>query len=54
MEDLSKWVAFGAALHGLALTICNLTPTPKDDEAMRQFYRVIELFAGIWLPMAKR
>ncbi len=46
-------IALALAIHGVALAVVNITPTPKDDEAMRRFYKVLELFAGIG-PMAKR
>ncbi len=49
------------AIHGVAMLICNLTPSPKDDEtagaagtAMRQAYRALEMIAGIISPLAKR
>lgn len=60
MSHLPECVALAIAVHGLALAIVNLTPTPKDNEALGSIsavavkvYRVIELLAGIG-PMAKR
>lgn len=60
MSHLPEYVALAIAVHGLALAIVNLTPTPKDNEALGSIsavavkvYRVIELLAGIG-PMAKR
>ena len=47
-------LALGAALHGLALVIVNLTPTPKDDEAYAKLYKVIEVIAGIITRIAKK
>ena len=54
MDDLSRYVALAIAVHGLALVIVNLTPTPKDNAALSaasklvvRGYRVIELLAGI-------
>ena len=48
-------------LHVLALCIVNLTKTPKRAltefggyTSTRRFYRVIELFAGLITPLAKR
>lgn len=41
------------AAHALALTIVNLTPTPKDDEVLAKVYSVIEWVAGIVTPKAK-
>jgi hypothetical protein len=61
MKDLSEYVAIAVAIHGLALAIVNLTPTPKDDEALDNYsrvvvkaYRAIELLAGIISPRVKR
>jgi hypothetical protein len=42
------------AIHAAALAIVNLTPTPEDDKAVAKFYRVIEIFAGIFSKLAKR
>jgi len=39
-----------AALHGLAVAVVNLTPTPKDDAIVAKAYRVIEVLAGILVP----
>lgn len=47
-------VAAMFAVHAAALAIVNLTPTPKDDEAVAKFYRVIELLAGIITKVAKQ
>jgi hypothetical protein len=41
------------AVHALALAICNLTPSPKDDEAVAKYYRVLEILAGIVTRLAK-
>jgi hypothetical protein len=50
-----------AAIHALAVAIVNLTPTPRDDEAVAGFqrgavkaYRLLEIAAGIIGPLAKR
>ena len=50
---LHEMIQLLLALHGVALVIVNLTPTPKDDEALRSIYKVLELFAGVG-PIAKR
>ena len=54
MDDLSRYVTLAVAIHGLALVIVNLTPTPKDNAALGaasklvvRGYRVVELLAGI-------
>jgi hypothetical protein len=41
------------AVHGVAVAITNLTPTPDDDAAVRKAYRVIEIIAGIISRKAK-
>jgi hypothetical protein len=54
-------VALAAAIHGLALVIVNLTPTPKDNAALSnaarvavRAYRVLEILAGVVSPRVKR
>lgn len=61
LRHLPEIVTVAVALHGLALAIVNLTPTPKDNEALGnaarvavKLYRVIEILAGIISPLAKR
>lgn len=61
MDRLPEYIALAVAIHGVALIICNLTPTPKDDAALGsvsltavKLYRVLELIAGIVTPLAKR
>lgn len=61
MDRLSDYVALAIALHGVALVIVNMTPTPKDNEALDNYrrlvvktYRVIEIIAGIVSPRVKR
>ena len=61
LHHLSDAVTVIAAAHALALAIVNLTPTPKDDEALDAItkvgvkaYRAIEILAGIIGPLAKR
>ncbi len=45
-------VLFGA--HALAVAICNLTPTPRDDAYVAQAYRVIEIAAGLLTKKVKQ
>lgn len=56
-ENWEAFLAVLAALHGLAVAIVNLTPTPKDDETLAKIYskiyRVIEILAGICTKLAK-
>lgn len=61
MKHLSDYVALAVAIHGVALVVVNMTPTPKDDEALRDYsrlavklYRAIEILAGIVSPLAKK
>lgn len=61
MEHFPEYVALAVAIHGVALIIVNLTPTPKDNEALDtidslavKLYRVLEIAAGIVTPLAKR
>ena len=61
MDRLSEYVALAVALHGVALVIVNMTPTPKDNEALDNYrrivvkaYRAIEILAGIVSPRVKR
>jgi hypothetical protein len=42
------------AAHAVAIAIVNLTPTPKDNEQVAKFYKVIEIFAGIITKLAKK
>lgn len=61
MSHLPEYVALAIAIHGLALAIVNITPTPKDNEALDTYsrvlvklYRAVEILAGIIGPLAKR
>lgn len=61
MNQFGEYVALAIALHGVALVIVNITPTPKDNEALSntrrlavKLYRAIELLAGIVGPLVKR
>jgi len=61
MDRLSEYVALVVAIHGVAVVVVNLTPTPKDNEALDAYsrlavklYRAVEILAGIVSPLAKR
>jgi hypothetical protein len=61
MDRLTDLVALAVAIHGVALVIVNMTPTPKDNKALNEYtrllvklYRVIEVVAGIISPKVKR
>jgi hypothetical protein len=43
--NISKYVETALAIHAAASAITALTPTPKDDSAVRKLYRIIELLA---------
>lgn len=52
---IAEYVAVAIAVHGAAVAIVNITPTPKDNEALGTIqriavkaYRAIELLAGIF------
>ncbi len=61
MSNFQEYIALAAAIHAVAVLVVNLTPTPKDDEALGNYtrvvvktYRAIEILAGIISPRAKR
>ncbi len=61
MDRFADYVALAVAIHGVAVVVVNLTPTPKDDEALDTYrrlavksYRALEILAGIITPLAKR
>lgn len=61
MDRIADYVALAVAIHGLALVIVNLTPTPKDNVALSnaarvavRAYRVLEILAGVVSPRVKR
>lgn len=61
MNRFADYVALAIAIHGVAVIVVNLTPTPKDNEALDTYsrmavklYRAIEILAGIISPLAKR
>ena len=58
---IAEYFAVAIAIHGAAVAIVNLTPTPKDDEALGNYtrmavklYRAIEILAGVVTPLVKR
>lgn len=60
MDKIADYVALAVAIHGAALVIVNITPTPKDNEDLDTFtrilvkvYRAIEILAGIATSKAK-
>ena len=53
-QNWTELVGVAAAVHVLALTIVNLTPTPKDDAVYGKVYKAIELLAGIVTKLVKK
>ena len=60
-DRIAEYVAVAIAVHGAAVAIVNLTPTPKDDEALGRYtriavklYRAVEILAGVVTPFVKR
>lgn len=61
MDRISDYVALAVAIHGVALVIVNMTPTPKDNQALSNYrrlaiklYRAVEILAGVVSPLVKR
>lgn len=60
-SSIAEYVAVAVGVHAAAVAIVNITPTPKDNETLGKYsrmvvklYRAIELLAGIITPLAKR
>jgi hypothetical protein len=60
-DQIAEYIAAAIAIHAAAVAIVNLTPTPKDNEALSRyskmavkFYRTIEILAGVITPLVKR
>jgi len=58
---IAEYVAVAIAVHGAAVAFVNLTPTPRDNEALGEYsrmavklYRAIEILAGVITPLVKR
>jgi hypothetical protein len=61
MDRFADYIALIVAIHGAALIVVNLTPTPKDNAALGatakaavKMYRAIEIIAGVVTPLVKR
>ena len=54
IAHIQQLLAILIATHAVAIAIVNLTPTPKDDEQVAKFYKIIEIFAGIVTKLAKK
>lgn len=60
-QQLADVITAAITAHALAVVVVNLTPTPRDNEALAGFdkawakaYRAIEILAGIATPLVKR
>ena len=60
-SSIAEYVAVAVGVHGAALAIVNVTPTPKDNETLGKYsrifaklYRAIEILAGVITPLVKR
>ena len=60
-DRIAEYIAVVIAVHGAAVAIVNLTPTPKDNETLGRYsrmavklYRAIEILAGVVSPLVKR
>lgn len=51
--NIEAIVAVLVGVHALALAVVNLTPTPKDNEALSKAYKVLEVVAGVVTQTAK-
>ena len=61
MSRITEYLSVAVAVHGAAVAIVNLTPTPRDNEALGNYsrmavklYRAIEILAGVVTPLVKR
>lgn len=53
-ENWAAVVGAIVAIHAAALAVVNLTPTPKDNEALAKVYPWIERLAGLVSNKAKQ
>jgi hypothetical protein len=54
LAHIQQLLAVLIATHAVAIAIVNLTPTPKDNDQVAKFYKIIEIFAGIITKLAKK
>lgn len=61
MNHLTEYITLAIAVHGVAVVVVNITPTPKDNEALDTYsrmavkiYRAVEILAGVITPLVKR
>ena len=60
-SSIAEYVAVAVGVHAAAVAIVNITPTPKDNETLGKYsrmvvklYRAIEILAGVITPLVKR
>jgi hypothetical protein len=60
-SSIAEYVAAAVGVHAAAVAIVNITPTPKDNETLGKYsrmivklYRAIEILAGVITPLVKR
>jgi hypothetical protein len=60
-SSIAEYVAVAVGVHAAAVAVVNVTPTPKDNEALGNYtrmavklYRAIEILAGVITPLVKR
>ena len=61
MDRVADYVALAVAIHGAAVVWVNMTPTPKDNQQLDKYsrlivrlYRVVEILAGVISKRAKQ
>jgi hypothetical protein len=54
MDRVADYVALAVAIHAAAMVWVNMTPTPKDNQQLDKYsrlivrvYRVVEILAGV-------
>ena len=60
-SSIAEYVAVAVGVHAAAVAVVNITPTPKDNETLGKYtrmvvklYRAIEILAGVITPLVKR
>ena len=54
METFLITISILFALKEVASIVVSMTDTPKDDEALAGFYKILEVVAGIYTNKAKQ
>ena len=53
MHKLNEYLEVALAIHAACSAVCAITPTPRDDQAVRKAYRIIEIL-GLVVGRAKQ